>query len=393
MQLPDVQEIKKHFPFHRICVLKNLLLLVQCIIISRTICLNKLKAKAAIATSNKTINQENVYARFIRFFGMKCIDVFCICIGLLIMTLVCTETCSYLTLDRTNWKIGTKNVNILSIGVILPCNIYIPIICTILDKRGNSNQKERITLLNKLLKFWPKPDFKVTILADREFIGMDWIDTLIDKSISFIVRLRKNTYINNLASDFEKTPEKMLRYIKRKVNQNGFFISELCVNGTKCYFIAVLDTTKSKEKYTYFISDIESVKEIIDTYNKRWTIEIFFKNVKTNGFNLEDLNMTDPDKIQLAACVVGFAYVLAIVEGIEQVKYKPIPMKSYKNRDKTEFVDYMAVSLFTVGYNMLQIKVHTVLDLLDYILKSILIDVDLNFSKLKHYLNPRKKSV
>lgn len=73
-----------------------------------------------------------------------------------------------LTVDRTNWKFGKSNINILLIGISYR-GTAIPLIWTLLDKRGNSNKTERIDLFDQLLKLL-KPDQVNKIhclLADR----------------------------------------------------------------------------------------------------------------------------------------------------------------------------------------------------------------------------------
>ena len=51
-----------------------------------------------------------------------------------------------LSLERTNWKFGARNINILFVCVIYQ-GVGIPILWKILgDKRGNSSQAERVDL-------------------------------------------------------------------------------------------------------------------------------------------------------------------------------------------------------------------------------------------------------
>lgn len=51
-----------------------------------------------------------------------------------------------LVLDRTNWKFGKANINILMLGICYK-NIAIPMMFKMLDKRGNSDTLERIELI------------------------------------------------------------------------------------------------------------------------------------------------------------------------------------------------------------------------------------------------------
>ncbi|CAM0816742.1 transposase [Acinetobacter baumannii] len=53
-----------------------------------------------------------------------------------------------LTLDRTNWKWGKRDINILMLAIVYR-GIAIPIVWTLLNKRGNSDTKERIALIQR----------------------------------------------------------------------------------------------------------------------------------------------------------------------------------------------------------------------------------------------------
>ncbi len=75
-QLPPVCEIKGFFPNHRICVVKVFLLLSQCIIRCRTVCLYKCRSEVGFVLQKKDIKIKTAYARLIRFFKIKHIDEF-----------------------------------------------------------------------------------------------------------------------------------------------------------------------------------------------------------------------------------------------------------------------------------------------------------------------------
>lgn len=68
-------------------------------------------------------------------------------ISKLIFSLLPEKTDLSLVLDRTNWKFGSKNINILMLGVSYK-NVALPLMFLMLDKRGNSNTQERIKLLS-----------------------------------------------------------------------------------------------------------------------------------------------------------------------------------------------------------------------------------------------------
>ena len=56
---------------------------------------------------------------------------------------------------------------------------------------------------------------------------------------------------------------------------------------------------------------------------------VCFKCLKSNGFNLQQVNFKNPIKIGLLIAVVVFAYVLCLLEGIQQ--RKRIKTKHYRS--------------------------------------------------------------
>ena len=95
-----------------------------------------------------------------------------------------------LCLDRTNWKIGRRDVNILMLAVATR-RLRIPLMWTVLDKAGSSNQRERVELMRRYLALFG-PRSIAWLLADREFIGGQWIEFLLKNNIMFAIRVKEN---------------------------------------------------------------------------------------------------------------------------------------------------------------------------------------------------------
>jgi len=53
-------------------------------------------------------------------------------------------------MDRTNWKLGKHNINILMLGVSYK-NVALPLMFRMLDKGGNSHSTERIALMRDFM--------------------------------------------------------------------------------------------------------------------------------------------------------------------------------------------------------------------------------------------------
>jgi len=117
-----------------------------------------------------------------------------------------------------------------------------------------------------------------------------------------------------------------------------------------------------QEPYIYFISDLKDAKAIANHYLKRWKIESCFKHLKTNGFNIEDINLKNDLKIELMMGVLAMVYLIALKEGILRHSLKPIPLKKYKNGKK-----YLTISIFRMGLAIIQTLFTTVFELINYI--------------------------
>ncbi|GFI52961.1 hypothetical protein IMSAGC021_01270 [Muribaculaceae bacterium] len=72
-------------------------------------------------------------------------------IAKVIPALLPVKTGLVLSLDRTNWKFGEVNINILMLGVTYKGVAFL-LLFTMLDKRGNSNWKERAQLIDRFIR-------------------------------------------------------------------------------------------------------------------------------------------------------------------------------------------------------------------------------------------------
>ncbi len=74
-----------------------------------------------------------------------------------------------LGLDRTNWKIGLKEINLLMLELAIK-NVAISLMFKMLDKRGSSDLQERRKLIMKYIERFDKQSINF-LLADREFVA------------------------------------------------------------------------------------------------------------------------------------------------------------------------------------------------------------------------------
>ena len=94
-----------------------------------------------------------------------------------------------LVLDRTNWKVGRREINLLVLAVATRRH-RVGLMWTVLDRAGNSGATERIALIERYIALFGKESIGL-LLGDREFIGTEWLNYLMEKDIPFVIRMRE----------------------------------------------------------------------------------------------------------------------------------------------------------------------------------------------------------
>jgi hypothetical protein len=240
-----------------------------------------------------------------------------------------------LVMDRTNWDYGKIHINYLVIGVLYQSTV-IPLCWLVLPKKGNSNQTERIALLRLLLSVLPVSRIKVFI-ADREFIGREWLKYLKARGIKRCIRLKKNSLIfpntkaRNLWQLFESLEVGQSRFMRRRyrIGAEWLHLAAVVLEGD-LLVVACDDKPRSG----------------LRAYGLRWGIETFFGNTKTRGFHLEDTHMTDAPKLSLLLGLVAMAtlWSLRVGEALQEAN-GVMKKKSHGRFEK---------SLFRIGLDFLR---------------------------------------
>ena len=81
----------------------------------------------------------------------------------------------WLVIDRTNWRLGKTEINILLVAVILNGQA-LPLMWTLLPHGGSSSSAVRNALLERVLLVLPAKRI-AGLLGDREFIGKKWLSS------------------------------------------------------------------------------------------------------------------------------------------------------------------------------------------------------------------------
>ena len=280
-------------------------------------------------------NADSAYMRIKRFFRYFNFDGDIIA-KLIFMLFGFENGRWYLTLDRTNWEFGKCKLNFLVLAIAYK-GVAIPLMWTLLDKKGNSNCDERIALIERFILCFGS-GLVAGVLADREFVGKKWFEYLKTKKIPFFIRIKWNYLVSNstgrLVNAWQlflglQKGEKRVLMGKRKV-----FGLEFNLAGLRC-----------DDGDFLIIATTEQAENAIEIYAYRWEIECLFASLKTRGFNLEDTHITQLERLSKLMGILAVAFCWAHKVGEWQNEINPIKIKKHGRK---------AMSLFHKGLNSLR---------------------------------------
>src|SRR5690606_15995132 len=129
-----------------------------------------------------------------------------------------------------------------------------------------SNAAERIDLIQSFIDIFGIQRI-ACLTADREFIGKEWIDYLIKNKIPFFIRIKENRLVEwgdetrHITVFFHHLKGRQKRYI------------EFNLDGHLLFFAG---TRSKNDEFVIVMSNQDVGLEIINTYKRRWTIELMF---------------------------------------------------------------------------------------------------------------------
>ena len=251
-----------------------------------------------------------------------------------------------LALDRTNWKFGTANINVLVLAVVYQ-GVAFPILFTMMQKFGNSATGERIELMQRYIELFGE-DTIDCLTADREFVGEQWLEYLNYKKIRYHIRIRENFWINLPRNQHWVKAFWLFNHLR--INQFQFYPYIVKVGDQLCYLSASKVKNKQGTPELQVIASFNKPDEAQTLYKERWQIESAFKALKTSGFNIEDTHLTDLDRVNKLFALVLIAFVWAYKIGIYLNELCPIKIKKHGRKAKSIFkygLTYLSKTLFS----------------------------------------------
>jgi hypothetical protein len=300
----------------------------------RTVCLarlaNALHGKAKVESHYKRLK------RFVRQF-----DLSQPVLARLVLTLTRAAPPFVLALDRTNWKLGKTEINILMLALVHPkWPIAFPLFWSVLGKAGNSALSERAALLQQFLATFGKESIDY-LCADREFGGEAFARWLLQAGIPFVLRIRGNVTMTNAQGD-KRTARGLFWHGKvgeaRDLGRRRVFVGS--GSGLGLY---VAGMRVRGGDFAIVVSDRSD--DLLARYGRRWGVETLFGCLKRRGFDLEATHVTAGERLSCLLGVLTLAYCWAYVAGEWLYECHPWKVKKHGR---------LMVSLFRRGLDWLQ---------------------------------------
>lgn len=295
------------------------------------------KLALAFETSGKADSSLRRLQRFIASFDL-CTDL----IARLIFSLLPEKSNLKLVIDRTNWRFGKQDINIFMLGIAYR-GLAFPLIFSLLDKKGNSNCDERISLINRFIKLFGKECIDC-LMADREFVGEKWMHYLNKLDLRYYIRIRNNFKVF-LPCKNSTIPVSWL-FAGLKVGEIRHYAKIVKINGEYCYISATLSQKRGEKPELLIIISYNKNEQSFLNYKERWQIETCFRAMKSSGFDIENTHLQDLKRIEKLLCLVMIAFVWCYKVGDDLDKnVKAIAIKKHGHRAKSVFkygLEYIA---------------------------------------------------
>jgi hypothetical protein len=245
-----------------------------------------------------------------------------------------------LAMDRTNWKFGSFEINILTLGILFK-GFCIPVFWKLIPHKGCSCFEDRKELIDQAVQLFTLEKLE-SLVADREFVGKEWFNYLKDLGIEYHVRLKNNVKISRLNGEL-KHPCGVFKSLKNneKIHLPG--PRKITNQKDKAYY-GYVSACRSSEGESVIILSSKNPEVSLDKYKKRWGIECLFSALKTRGFGFEETHLNKPERISNLLILLAIAFFFSIIVGNWLNEVAPIKFKTHKRK---------AVSLFRYGLDAL----------------------------------------
>lgn len=249
-----------------------------------------------------------------------------------------------LVMDRTEWKFGSKRVNLLLVGYLCQ-GFTIPLRWQELDRTGNSNFYQRRALLAPIVRELG-PERIRAFVADREFIGEAFLAWLDERGLRFVIRIRKNATVRGLESR-PRSAGRRAGLVFADLAPGEHRHEQHLIYGNRLHVVAA----REGEEPWILVTNRwpESAEQVLHLYGQRWSVETTFGALKSRGFDLESTHLRSSARLERLVGVLAVALLWAVKVGRWCHEQRPIKRKKHGRRSMSLFrygLDHLCRCLF-----------------------------------------------
>ena len=189
--------------------------------------------------------------------------------------------------------------------------------------------EERIAVLEIFLDLFGKEQI-ASLVADREFVGRQWLRWLRQHEINFHLRVHANYLIANRRG---KMVHAYKLFRATRVNTPLVIPQARRMWGDVWYFSGCY---LGSGEYLILVSPTLT-EDAVEQYAKRWEIETLFAALKTRGCCLEATHLTGPDRLDRLFALLALTFCLCHKLGEWLHQQKALKLKKHGRKPKSLF--------------------------------------------------------
>ena len=209
--------------------IKLMAYMLHALCVVQTVSLHKLAS--AMPTSVERDSNQRRIQRFIANYALN-LDL----VAMMIFSLLPVKNGLVLSMDRTNWKFGEFNINILTLGITYK-GVAFPLLFSLLNKRGDSNWEERKDIMERFIRLLDMTA-STALWPTASSSAMEWIGWLTTKGFDTISVFGRYLGCQALPTEVERGGSS----IPLKSDRRNSTTSSFCIKGS----MSILQEVESK---------------------------------------------------------------------------------------------------------------------------------------------------
>lgn len=213
------------------------------------------------------------------------------------------------SIQRVGWEFDhCKRLSILCFSIVFSLvkidgiDLPLPFAVEACKKKKDDQKrkKSKITIAMKMIQAFlriTKKASKRIILFDSWYSAVKLIHS-IPKDVFWATRLKfkksRNVWLRDCWLPVWKFARRVNSWNFRKVKVNGryffVYIERVLIKDLGGVYLVVSKLKRGSKEYQLFISNMDNAQEILENYDERWDIEVFFRSVKQN-FGIGDVQI------------------------------------------------------------------------------------------------------